>query len=133
MIYMNTKDWKFFYPHLFWEKENEHIGKLSPREFRKYLDELRSSGNTHKLKEIIRKMIERGSCFEGSLFLLPEEVKSFLENERIWFLSGIREPLWKKYANLPPDYPIKRMRDKGERIPCNGWEIKESFHKQAGY
>ncbi|MCL1875472.1 MAG: hypothetical protein FWF87_04335 [Synergistaceae bacterium] len=94
-----------------------------------YLDALRSSGDTHKLREIIRKMIERGSCFEGSLFLLPGEVKYFLENERIWILSERREPLWKEYAGLPPDFPIKRMRDMGKRIPRNGWEIKEFYSK----
>ena len=124
---MNIKDWKFFYPHLFWEEENQHIGKLSPGEFKEYLNKLRSSGNAHKLKEIVRKMIERGSCFEGTLFLLQEEVKSFLENERIWILSERREQLWKKYAGLPPDYPLKRMRDTGKRLPCNGWEIKEFY------
>ena len=107
------KGWKFHYPELFWEAENEHIRKLSPREFREYLDSLRASDsmeNKAKLKEIIRKMIERGSCFEGTLFLLPQEVREFLENERIWILDERREPLWKEYANLPQSYPLKRMR-----------------------
>ena len=107
------KGWKFHYPELFWEAENEHIKKLSPHEFKKYLDTLRCADDMKsraKLKEIIRKMIERGSCFEGTLFLLPNEVSSFFENERIWFLDERREPLWKKYANLPQSYPLKRMR-----------------------
>ena len=107
------KGWKFHYPELFWEAENEHIRKLSPPEFREYLDNLRASDDTEnkaKLREIIRKMIERGSCFEGTLFLLPEEVRAFLENEKIWVLDERREPLWKEYANLPQCCQPKRMR-----------------------
>jgi hypothetical protein len=112
------KNWKFNYPEFFWEAENAHIKKLSPSEFREYLDQLRVADDLWskaKLKEIIRKMIERGSCFEGTLFLLKDEVKEFLENERIWFLDERREPLWKEYANLPKDHPLKRMRD-GSRL-----------------
>jgi hypothetical protein len=108
------KGWKFHYPELFWEEENEHIRVLAPHEFREYLEKLRASDDMRskaKLKEIIRKMIERGSCFEGTLFLSQDEVRSFLENERIWFLDERREPLWKKYANLPQTHPLKRMRD----------------------
>ena len=111
---MCMKGWKFHYPELFWEEENEHIRKLSPGEFKEYLDKLRDSDDLKskaKLREIIRKMIERGSCFEGSLFLLPNEVKTFFENERMWILDERREPLWKKYANLPQSYPLKKMRD----------------------
>jgi len=108
------KGWKFRYPELFWEAENAHIRKLSPGQFREYLDKLREADDLEskaKLKEIIRKMVERGSCFEGTLFLLQDEVKSFLENEKIWVLDERREPLWKKYSNLPQNYPLKRMRD----------------------
>jgi hypothetical protein len=107
------KGWKFHYPDFFWEKENEYIKKLSPQEFREYLDELRCANDMKskaKLREIIRKMVERGSCFEGTLFLLPEEVRDFFENEKIWFLDERKEPLWKKYANLPQCFPLKRMR-----------------------
>ena len=75
-------------PELFGEAENEHIKKLSPREFREYLDKLRCANDMKsraKLREIIRKMIERGSCFEGTLFLLRDEVSSFFENEKYGF------------------------------------------------
>ena len=107
------KDWTFHYPELFWEAENEHIRKLSPHEFRGYLDTLRNVDNMEnkaKLREIIRKMVERGSCFEGTLFLLQDEVRFFLENEEIWVLDERREPLWKRYANLPQSYPLKKKR-----------------------
>jgi len=108
------KGWRFHYPELFWETENKYIGKLTPRGFREYLDKLRSADDMDskaKLREIIRKIIERGSCFEGTLFLLQDEVRSFLESEKIWILDERREPLWKKYANLPQSYPLKKKRD----------------------
>ena len=52
------KGWKFHYPELFWEAENEYIRKLSPREFNEYIYKLRDIDDLKskaKLKEIIRK------------------------------------------------------------------------------
>ena len=118
------KGWKFHYPELFWEAENEHIKMLSPRGFKEYLNELRCATDMKskaKLKEIIRKLIERGSCFEGSLFLLQEEVREFLQNEKLWILDERREPLWKKYADLPQCYQLKKMRD--GKLPHNANSI----------
>lgn len=116
----NIRGFHFRYPRLFWEGDSAEFRHLTPREFKKRLSALRRSNHPidrMKLREIVRKCIERLSIYETMLFLTREEVRDFLLNERLWgTMSERRKILWRKAAGLPETFsPAFVLKEAGER------------------
>jgi len=98
----------FRYPRIFWEGDAAEYRNLAPHEFKRRLEELRQSNaprDRMKLREIVRKCIERLSVYETMLFLTREEVRDFLLNERLWgAMSERRKILWCQAVGLPETF-----------------------------
>lgn len=110
----SERSYLFRYPLIFWD--DEEIRNMEPWEFMQLITSLRASSDPkdrRRFKGIIRRMIERGSCTEGRLYLLPEEIRTFFENETIYWMDRRVEFLWKKMASLPRDFQLKKYQGGG--------------------
>lgn len=116
----SVRGFHFRYPRIFWEGDAAEYRNLAPHEFKRRLEQLRQSNaprDRMKLREIVRKCIERLSVYETMLFLTREEVRDFLLNERLWgTMSERRKILWRKAAGLPETFsPTFVLKEAGER------------------
>jgi len=116
----SVRGFHFRYPRIFWEGDATEYRSLAPHEFKRRLEELRRSNaprDRAKLREIVRKCIERLSVYETMLFLTREEVRDFLLNERLWgAMSERRKTLWRKAAGLPETFsPAFVLKEAGGR------------------
>lgn len=116
----SVRGFHFRYPRIFWEGDAAEYRNLAPHEFKRRLEKLRKSNaprDRMKLREIVRKCIERLSVYETMLFLTREEVRDFLLNERLWgTMSERRKILWRKAAGLPETFsPAFVLKKAGER------------------
>lgn len=124
-IYVCPNGYRMRYPMLFWEEHNRYVRAMAPWELARYLDALRRARLVNIRSEtifrsIVRKMVERLSCFEGALFLTPEEVREFLTKERLWVpMDERREMLWKRYAGLDDGFRPRYVRA-GKRMNSDG-------------
>ena len=115
----SVRGFHFRYPRIFWEGDAAEYRSLAPHEFKRRLEELRQSNvprDRAKLREIVRKCIERLSVYETMLFLTREKVRDFLLNERLWgTMSERRKILWRKAAGLPETFsPAFVLKEAGE-------------------
>jgi hypothetical protein len=101
----------FRYPKIFWD--DKEIRNASPSELKRLIDRLRSSpvsSDRLRFKAFVRRMIERGSAGDALLFLTPDEIREFLEQESVYCMDERMESLWKKISGLPESFQLKRAR-----------------------
>ena len=101
----------FRYPKIFWD--DKEIRNSSPSELKRLIDRLRSSPvplDRLRFKAFVRRMIERGSASDALLFLTPDEIREFLEQESVYCVNERMESLWKKISGLPESFQVKKVR-----------------------
>ena len=101
----------FRYPKIFWD--DKEIRNASPSELQRLIDRLRSSPvplDRLRFKAFVRRMIERGSASDALLFLTPDEIREFREQESVYCVNERMESLWKKISGLPESFQVKKVR-----------------------
>ena len=110
------------YPRIFWD--DPEIAGAGTKELKSMLAKWRSSDSPEdklRLKGFIRRIIERGTMLDGYTFLLREEAREFFENETAWFLDWRLDDLWRDFAGLPEDFPLKKRMDGRRRSRGDCW------------
>jgi hypothetical protein len=110
------------YPRIFWDAPD--IAGASPEELRGMLKKWRSSNSPVdklRLKGFIRRIVERGTMLDAYKFLLPEEARAFFEDETAWFIDWRLDDLWRDFAGLPKDFPLRKGRDGRRKSSGSCW------------
>lgn len=110
------------YPKIFWD--DPETASASPCALKAKLERWRASdseADKMRMRDFVRRMIERGSITDARFFLKSEEARAFFENETAYFLDGRLDELWLEFSGLPKSFPLKRKLDGNRKNKRGCW------------